>query len=136
MARLIFTNESTRNVFAARDLGEFNKLMFDTAMGAEKVSKKEANDKIREVMFEVIGLDETASKKEIRKAVRRNQVAVYEVIEELIPNLVKTGWQENPFFQQFVEYRNMDVGDTNEFYVNDESILTVSELSGNHHDLN
>lgn len=135
MARLIFTNESTRNVFAARDFGEFNKLMFDTAMGAEKVSKKEANEKIREVMFEVIGLDETASKKEIRKAIRRNQVAVYEVIEELIPNLVKTGWQENPFFQQFVEYRNMDIGDTNEFYVNDESILTVSELSGNHHDM-
>lgn len=135
MARLMFTNESTRNVFAARDFGEFNKLMFDTAMSAEKVSKKEANGKIREVMFEVIGLDENASKKEIRKAIRRNQIAVYEVIEELIPNLVKTGWQENPFFQKYVEYRNMDIGDTNEFYVADESILTVSELSGNHHDL-
>ena len=29
----------------------------------------------------------------------------------------------------------MALGDTNEFYVPDESILTVSEVSGNHHDL-
>ena len=29
----------------------------------------------------------------------------------------------------------MNDGDTNEFYVPDDSILTVSELSGNHHDI-
>lgn len=131
-----FNNAHLREVFAEKSYSDFNKLMFDTALGKEEVSKKEANDKIREVMFEVLGVDANASKKEMRKAMRRNQVAVYEVIEELIPNLLRTGWQENPFFEQFVDYRSMDEGDTNEFYVADECILTVSKLSGGHHDLN
>ena len=134
-----FSNESTRLVFSQpnRVFADFNKLMFDTGLGVfeEGMTKKEANDKIREVMFEVLGVDATASKKELRKAIRRNKVAVYEVIEEVIPNLLKTGWQDNPFFRNFVEFRSMDDGDTNEFYVADEVILTVSELSGNHHDL-
>lgn len=134
-----FTNESTRLVFSQpnRVFEDFNKLMFNTALGVfeGEVTKEKANDKIREVMFEVLGVDSSASKSELRKAIRRNKVAVYEVIEELIPNLLKTGWQENPFFRDYVEFKSMSDGDTNEFYVEDEVILTVSELSGNHHDL-
>lgn len=135
MKKLQFTNESTRNVFANRDFGAFRQLAFDTASGVEQVSKEEANRKIRQVMSEVLQLGEKPSKKEIRKAIRRHKVDVYEVIEEIVPNLLETGWQENPFFKQFVEYKNLDDGDTNEFYVADEVILTVSEVSGNHHDL-
>lgn len=134
-----FTNESTRLVFSQpnRVFEDFDKLMFNTALGVfeGEVTKEKANDKIREVMFEVLGVDSSASKSELRKAIRRNKVAVYEVIEELIPNLLKTGWQENPFFRDYVEFKSMSDGDTNEFYVEDEVILTVSELSGNHHDL-
>lgn len=134
-----FTNESTRLVFSQpnRVFEDFNKLMFDTGLGKyeDGVTKEQANAKIREVMFEVLGVDETASKQELRKAIRRNKVALYEVIEEVIPNLLRTGWQANPFFRDYVEFKSMSIGDTNEFYVPDEAILTVSELSGNHHTL-
>lgn len=134
-----FTNESTRLVFSQpnRVFDDFNKLMFNTGLGVFEggITKEQANDKIREVMFEVLGVDSSVSKKELRKAIRRNKVAVYEVIEEVVPNLLKTGWQDNPFFRDYVEFKSMNDGDTNEFYVEDEVILTVSELSGNHHDL-
>lgn len=135
-----FSNESTRLVFSQpnRVFADFNKLMYNTGLGVFEggITKEQANNKIREVMFEVLGVDSSASKKELRKAIRRNKVAVYEVIEEVIPNLLKTGWQANPFFIDYVEFKTMDDGDTNEFYVEDpEVILTVSELSGNHHNI-
>lgn len=71
----------------------------------------------------------------IRKAFRRHKTDVFEVIEETVENLLVSGWGTNPFFNEFVEIKNMADGDTNEFYVTDDVILTVSELSGNHHNL-
>ena len=108
--------------------------MFDTGMGAPLVDKKVANDKIREVMFSVLGIDEHSTRKEIRKAIRRHP-EVFDVIEETVENLLVSGWGANPFFNEFVEIRNLADGDTNEFYVKDDTILTVSEISGNHHDI-
>lgn len=133
--KLRFKNESVNRTFEKYDFSEFKTLMFDTGLGKEKVSKEEANNKIREIMYSAIGVDSTAKKKELRKALRRNKTAFFEVIEELIPDLLQTGWQSVPFFQEFVEYKTMNDGDTNEFYTPDEVLLTVSELSGNHHDL-
>lgn len=136
MRRINFSNDNTKAVFAVNSYSDFSKLMFDTARGMEKVSKDEANEKIREIMFQVLGVDKDADTKTIRKAIRRNKVAVYEVIEETIDNLLVSGWGDNPFFNDYVEMRNMNAGDTNEFYVPGEMILTVSKLAGNHHDIN
>lgn len=137
MAKLMFSNESTRNVFANRNYDAFKTLMEDTAAGRfqQGITKEQANDKIREVMFEVLGVDENTSKKEMRKAIRRHKVDIYEVIEEVVPDLLNTGWIDNPWFNQFVDYRNLASGDTNEFYVEDDVILTVAKVAGNHHDL-
>lgn len=130
-----FRTMTNRAVFETVNFSSFEQLMEDTAAGIQGVSKKEANEKIREVFRQVLGVDENVSRKELRKAIRRNRVEVFEVIETLIPNLLQTGWQANPFFEEFVDYRNGNDGDTNEFYVDDDTILTVSELSGNHHDI-
>lgn len=135
MRRVNFSNDNTKAVFAVNSYSDFSKLMFDTARGMEKVNKDEANEKIREIMFQVLGVDKDADTKTIRKAIRRNKVAVYEVIEETIDNLLVSGWGDNPFFNDYVEMRNMNAGDTNEFYVPGEMILTVSKLAGNHHDI-
>ena len=137
MARINFTNESTRAVFAQDNCNyaDFHQLMFDTAMGSEKVSKEEANKRIREVMFQVLGVDENCSRRDLRKAIRRHQIDVFEVIEELVPDLLISGWGDNPWFDEFVEIKSNALGDTNEFRAEDDVILTVSEVSGNHHDL-
>ena len=135
--KINFTNQSTREVFAEKDYDAFQKLMFQTATDTLEggITKKEANDKIREISFAVLGLNEGASRKEIRNAMRRHKIDVYEVTEELLQNLLKTGWGDNPFFNEFVEIKNLDDGDTNIFYTPDDVILTVAEISGNHHDL-
>lgn len=133
--KLNFSTENLRNVFATKDYNEFSQLMFDTGMGVPKVDANDANNKIREIMFSILGVDNSSSRKELRKAIRRHREEVFEVIEETVENLLVSGWGSNPFFNEFVEIKNMNDGDTNEFYVADDVILTVSELSGNHHDI-
>ena len=136
MKKITFTNVDTRNVFADRDYNEFSSLMFDVACNKQKdISKEEGNNKIREIMFEVLGVEEGCSRKELHKAIRRHKIDIFEVMEETIENLLVSGWGENPFFNEFVEMRSANSGDINEFYVPDEMILTVSELAGGHHDL-
>lgn len=130
-----FTHDSTNNVFAAVDYNGFSNLMFDAASGVYAKSEAETNDKIREVFRQILGVEENCSRKDLRKAIRKHKVDVFEVIEETVANLLVSGWGDNPFFNDFVETRSMALGDTNEFYVPYEGILTVSEVSGNHHNL-
>lgn len=131
-----FSNSEVRCIFDNDKYANFSKLMLDTAKNEIKqYTVAEANDKIRDVMFQVLGVDKNCSKKELRRAIRRHKDDVFEVIEETVQNLLVSGWGENPFFNEFVEMKSMNLGDTNEFYVPDEVILTVSELSGGHHNM-
>lgn len=136
-----FGLDKVQEVFSVenRSYGSFSKLMFDTAKNTFEVgiTKDIANNKIREIMFEVIGLPVDASNREIKKALKSTSVreAVFAVIEETIEDLLVSGWGDNPFFNQFVEMKSVADGDTNEFYTKDNVILTVSELAGNHHNL-
>lgn len=129
------------NVQAAFDNDEsmymdFNKLMMDTAKGdLNGVTAKQANDKIVEVFRKVLGINEASNKKEIRNAIRRNQVALFEIIEETIDDALVSGWNDNPFFREYVDVRNLAIGDKNEFYTPDNSVLSVMKVSGNHHDI-
>lgn len=133
--KLDFTNNRMYEIFSEDKYENLSKLMFDTAMGTQAVDKKSANDKIRELMFEVLGIDENATRKEIKRAIRKHQVDVFEVIEETVENLLISGWGEDPFFNEFVEIRNIADGDRNSFYAPDDVVLTVGKVSGNHHDL-
>ena len=74
------------NVFSAKnyEYNDYRKLMFETAKGIQSVSKKEANDKIREIQFSILGLDANPSVRDIKKAIRRHRIDVYEVIEETL----------------------------------------------------
>lgn len=130
-----FSNNDVREIFTNNDYVQYSQLMVDTAKGQEQVSKEDANKKIREIMFSVLGVDEDCDRKTLRKAIRKHKVDIFEVIEETVENLLVSGWGENPFFNEFVEIKSMADGDTNEFYVKDDIILSVSELSGNHHDI-
>lgn len=128
--REVFENDTAK--FAA-----FNKLMLDTASGnfEEGITAKDASNKIVAKFKQIIGCDENSTKAEIRKAIRKNQQVLFDLIEEVVPNLLQSGWQDNPFFNEFVEVKNIDIGDQNVFYTEDETILTVSKVSGNHWDL-
>ena len=137
MSKFFQFDMNVRNVFDddCAKFTAFNKLMFDVAMGTleDGVSKRAASDKIVKKFLAMIGCDEKSDKKAIRRAIRKNQALVFEVLEDTLQNLMITGWQKDPFFMDYVETRNLALGDTNEFYIPDESVMSVMELSGNHH---
>ena len=119
----------------ANDFMAFSQLLTDVALGRQEVSKEEANKKIVEVFQGVLGITKDSKPADVRRAIRRNQALVFDIIEETVQNLLITGWGNDPFFQKYVDQRNLALGDKNEFYSEDDSILSVMKVSGNHHDI-
>lgn len=113
----------------------FSQLLTDTARGTQAVSKAEANAKIVEVFQGVLGIDKNSRPAEVRRALRRNQAVVFDIIEETIENLLVSGWGNDPFFTKWVDQRNLALGDKNEFRTDDDSILSVMKVSGSHRDI-
>lgn len=129
---------NVKNVFEndESNYDSFNKLMLDYSHDMlDGISAREANDKIVEIFRNIIGCDEKSTKAEIRRGIRRNQNLIFDLIEVVIDDALISGWQDNPFFKEFVEVRNLAMHDKNEFYVPDDSVLSVMKVSGNHHDL-
>lgn len=133
-------NSTVQNAFEndeAKYMG-FQSLLNEATMGKGVVdgyTKKEVNDKIVSMFRAAIGCNEQSTPKEIRKAIRRNQPVVYDLLEEVIDNMLITGWQNDPFMMKYVDQRNLALGDKNEFYTEDDSMLSVMKVSGNHHDI-
>ena len=95
---------NVQNVFNndVNDFMAFSDLLTETALGTQKVSKSEANAKIVEVFQGVLGLDKNAKPAEVRKAIRRNQALVFDIIEETVQTLLVTGWGNDPFINFIV----------------------------------
>ena len=68
----------------------FSQLLKDYAKGELEsgISKADADKEIRDTFKLIMGLDEKASAKEIRKAIRRNKNEIFEVIEETVEDLL------------------------------------------------
>lgn len=54
---------------------------------------------------------------------------LFAVIEEIITKTVIDGLQGNEFFMNLVEYKNMALGDKNEFYTPDDSLFNVATIA-------
>lgn len=137
--KFLFTNDSTARVFENTECGfeGYHDLMVDLATGktcynkeGKEVSKEEANKKLRQIMFSVLGVEEGTKGTKLMQAMRRHKIDVFEITETVLEDMLKTGWGDNPFFNEFVEVKNADEDEANEFYSETSSVLTVSELSG------
>ena len=139
MANFMSFDANVRGIFENDEnkFDAFHKLMLDTVSGnfEEGITAKAANEQIKAKFKAIIGVNEHSTKAEVRKAIKRNQQVLFDLIEEVVPNLLQTGWQDNPFFNEFVDVKNIDIGDQNVFYTEDETILSVSKVSGNHWDI-
>lgn len=82
---------------------------------------------IRAQFFEVFGTEKPTA-----KHIRRHQKLIFEIMEEVLTETYRKGINEDEFFLQFAEIRNIDLGDELEFFVEDDAMLVVSEHSGNH----
>jgi len=88
---------------------------------------KDVDSVIREQFLELMGTE-----KPTMKDVRRHKVAIFEILEEVLTDTYLNGVNEDEFFMQFAEIRNLALGDAQEFYVEDDAVLVVSEHAGSH----
>ena len=90
---------------------------------------KNVDDVIRTKIFEVLGVDKI-TKRDMRKA--SVQELAFEILTVTIEETFNKGVYQDEFFMQFAEIANLAFGDENEFYLEDDAVLTVSQHSGNH----
>lgn len=117
-------------------MGNLGKLIYDSAVGrripTEYSNKTEREDAIRQSLFEVLGVDKY-EKHSFRKAMRKHKNEVYEIIEEVTSQVMIDGdFTKDAFFMQFVDLRNLAIGDENRFYIEGGHALEVAEFSGSH----
>ena len=131
-------NEVTKSAFNndAAQFANFSQLLIDAAKHEVKeYSQADANKKIVEKFRAALGIEPTDKPHQVRRAIKAHKDLVFAIIEETIDEMLITGWMNDPFFMQFVDVRNLALGDENDFYVEDDSILSVSKVSGNHHNM-
>lgn len=93
------------------------------------LSKKDREDKIRGLILGELGL-ESYDKKEFRRALREKSAVVFNIVEELADQVLADGeYAKSAFYNQFCEVKNLALGDKNEFYVENNNKLEVSELA-------
>lgn len=116
---------------------EVKNLMFDLYKNEldDGISKREAEDKLREVSLKIFGLTKDSSRRERERAYRDYGRQYFDVIEEVTDWTVSTGLKENEWFNALVNYRNLKDGDTN-LFVNEheEVILSIARMGKRHHD--
>ena len=138
MKNLMTFNTVVQNAFDNdnANLVHFGELLRDAAKGTvTKYTPEEANKKIVEKFRSALGIEATDKPAQVRRAIKANQNLVYTLIEETVEEMIIAGWMDNPFFMEYVEVKNLALDDENDFYVEDDSILSVSKVSGNHHNM-
>ena len=132
------------NVFneMGTDYDQVKNLMFDLAVGNEiydeesgrVVPKAEAEAKLRSICQKIFGVNEKSTKRELKRAFREHGREFFDIIEEVVDVVISNGFKELEFFNNFVDYRNLALGDAYEFYSEDEVILAISNVGVSHHD--
>lgn len=139
MSKFMNFSASVQNAFDNDESAymNFSQLLADYRRGVFQsgITKADADEMIKEKFRLIMGIDETASKKEIRRAINRHKSEIFEVVEDSIEDMLTSGWTDNEFFHDFVEIKNIALGDANEFETEDKTVLTVGKLSGNHWDI-
>ncbi len=144
-----FSTQNLRNVFAEE--GKFEGFRsvasslvrnqdvyeLDDNGNERRVSKADANKAIRKVFMEICGLseDDLKSRKKRERAEKLHGVELFEIIEEDIDFVINEGFQENEFFNRFVESKSHALGDANAFYIENKQYLIVGNYAGDHHDV-
>ena len=116
----------------------FNSLMMDAGHGIyDKYSKEETSTILRNQFDKVLGINfKTATPMKRRQAWRDHSKEISTLIEDIVVDRMNAGWNAaNARFMEYVKEVNLADGDKNEFYVEDNSLLTVSKFAGDHHDV-
>lgn len=126
-----------RTNFSANEMEVFN-LANDLARGdfsihvdKEKVTRADLEEFLREKINKDILNGAT-----LYQAYRRNNITLFEIIEEIVDMTISNDIMEVPFVDAFVEFKNRALGDKTAWYSEGKSYVTVATFAGNHWDTN
>lgn len=103
------------------------RLAVDAYHGVQtKYSVGESMDVLRQALIEANG----GSTKLDYKAIRDGKCgAVFTLVEEILSRTVVEGLQGDEYFNQLVDFRNVALGDRNEFVVEDSNLFVVADAA-------
>lgn len=127
MPKFNFSTEEMQVYDLALDLARGD---FSLHVDGDKVSKKDLEDHLRETINNDILKGAT-----LYQAYRRNNIVMFEIIEEIVNTTIAEDVLESPFIDAFVEVKNRALGDKTAFY-SEGGLLSVASFSGNHWDTN
>lgn len=137
-------SEHVNSVFAAMNTNyeAMNNLMQDVALGREiydaetdrVISKKEANDKIYQFSLKLLGIENVHDKKQVRRGFRDHGREWFDIIEDTIDTKIAWGFSDNMWFNELVDQRNIAYGDRQDFYIENDAVLSVAKAGTSHHD--
>ena len=128
MPRLNFSVEEEKVLDLANDLARGD---FSLHVDKEKVTRKDLEDYLRNKIN-----DDILKGASLYQAYRRNNVVLFEIIEEIVNLTISNDVMECPFIDNFVEVKNRHLGDKTAWYSEGTTYLSVASFTGNHWDTN
>lgn len=134
-------SEHTMTVFSEfkTDHEQMTNLMTDLALGREmfdgdrKISKAEANEKIRQFSLAILEIGDSKDVKTFKRAWEDHGKEWFRVLEDTVDNVIETGLQESEWFNDLVERKTMNFYDRQDFYIDsDNAILSVAKAGVSH----
>lgn len=127
MPKLNFSENEKKIYDLTLDLATGN---YSSRIDTEKVSRRDLEDYLRTKIN-----DELLQGRTLYQAYRRNNLVLFEIIEEIVNVTIGENVFNSPFVDAFVEYKNRKFGDTSAFY-SEGGLLSVASFAGNHWDTN
>jgi hypothetical protein len=103
---------------------------FSLHVDKDKVTKKDLENYLRNTINKDILKGAT-----LFQAYRRNNIVMFEIIEEIVNVTISEDVLNSPFIDSFVEIKNRMLGDKTAFY-SEGGLLSVATFAGNHWDTN
>ena len=87
-------------------------------------SKDQTSETLRQAFIDA---NDGSAKFDI-KALRRHP-ELFEIIETIVPTIIQEGLKGDEFFMNYVDYRNLALGDDEEFWSEDRSLFLVADAA-------
>lgn len=109
------------------DYKDVVKLAVDAYRGVQtKYSSNESMDVLRQALIEANGGSTTLNYKAIRDG---RCTGLFTLVEEILTRTIVEGFQGDEYFNALVDFRNVALGDKNEFYIEDSNLFVVSDAA-------
>ena len=128
MIKTNFSAEEKQIFDLANDLARGD---FSIHVDKEKVTRADLENYLRDKINNDILKGAT-----LYQAYRRNNLVLFEIIEEIVNVTISNDVLNCPFIENFVEFKNRALGDRTAWYSEGKEFLTVASFAGNHWDTN